>query len=88
MRNLVLATLAIGAVLAAAPSQAQTYDPHYPVCLQIFDDMVHYYYECAYRSMGQCQASAAGRAATCVVNPYFGRTPATPAVRHRRSHKH
>ena len=46
MRFLVLPILAVGAVYAAAPSQAQTYDPNYPICLQIYDDMVHYYFEC------------------------------------------
>ncbi len=88
MRSLVLAILAVAAVLVAAPSRAQTYDPNYPVCLQIYDDMVHYYFECAYTSMAQCHASASGRAASCVVNPYFGRRPAAPAVRHRRPHRH
>ena len=46
MRFLVLPILAVGAVYAAAPLQAQTYDPNYPICLQIYDDMVHYYFEC------------------------------------------
>jgi hypothetical protein len=38
----------------AAPAQAQTYDPRYPVCLQVYDDMVHFYFECSYTSMAQC----------------------------------
>jgi hypothetical protein len=33
-------------VTLAAPLRAQTYDPNYPVCLQVYDDMVHYYFEC------------------------------------------
>ena len=56
----------------ATPAQAQTYDPKYPVCLQIYQSMVDYYFECAYTSMPQCQASASGRNASCVVNPYYG----------------
>ena len=36
MRILALAILAIGAVSAAAPAQAQTYDPSYPVCLHVY----------------------------------------------------
>ena len=31
-----------------APAQAQTYDPAYPVCLQIYQGMTDYYFECAY----------------------------------------
>jgi Protein of unknown function (DUF3551) len=88
MRVLVLAILAFGAVHAATPAQAQTYDPDYPVCLQIYDDMVHYYFECRYTSMAQCQASASGRAAQCVVNPYFAKPIAKPAPRRKRPHKH
>ena len=56
----------------AAPAKAQTYDPKYPVCLQVFTgSMVDYYFECGYTSMPQCQASASGRSASCVVNPYY-----------------
>ncbi len=33
--------------------------------------MVDYYFECGYTSMPQCQASASGRNASCVVNPYY-----------------
>ena len=56
----------------APPARAQTYDPAYPVCLQIYQGIVDYYFECAYRTMAQCQMSASGRAAQCVVNPYYG----------------
>jgi Protein of unknown function (DUF3551) len=55
----------------ATPVQAQTYDPKYPVCLQIYQSMVDYYFECAYTSIPQCQMSASGRNASCVVNPYY-----------------
>ena len=78
MRQLVLVILAVGTIHFAAPARAQTYDPNYPYCLQIYDDMVHYTFECAYTSMPQCQASASGRNAQCVVNPYFPQTPAKP----------
>jgi hypothetical protein len=64
MRILALAILAIGMVLAAA----QTYDPAYPVCLRVRPD---HYYECRYTSLPQCNASASGRSAQCVINPYF-----------------
>ena len=80
MRVWVFAILSLAAAGAAAPAKAQTYDPNYPVCLQIYDDMVHYTFECAYTSMPQCQASASGRNAQCVVNPYYPKTPAKPPV--------
>lgn len=68
-----MASTVLAAMLSlAAPARAQTYDPKYPVCLQVFTgSMVDYYFECGYTSMPQCQASASGRHATCVVNPYY-----------------
>lgn len=92
MRVLALAIVALGAAYAATPARAQTYDPNYPVCLQVYQgSMIDYYFECAYQTMGQCQASASGRAASCVVNPYYhgGQRPGTPpVVHHRRHHYH
>ena len=73
-------------VCASAPVQAQTYDPNYPVCLQIYQGMVDYYFECGFTSMAQCEASASGRSAQCVVNPYY-RPHAKPGPRHKRSRK-
>ena len=78
-RSLALAALAIATVSLAGPARAQTYDPNYPVCLQIYQGgMTDYYFECAYTSMPQCQASASGRAAQCVVNPYYGKGKVAP----------
>jgi hypothetical protein len=81
--NLLCTVLIVGTISFAAPARAQTYDPNYPVCLQIYDDMVHYYFECGYTSLAQCAASASGRSAQCVVNPYY----AKPGPRKKRSHK-
>ena len=88
MRIRILLLLALGTIGMTMPAQAQTYDPSYPVCLQIYQGMVDYYFECRYTSMAQCAASASGRAAQCVVNPYPAKTPAKPAARHKRPHKH
>lgn len=71
MRIPALATLTAATVFVAAPASAQTYDPAYPVCLQVYQGFVDYYFECAYTSMPQCQMSASGRAASCVINPYY-----------------
>ena len=87
MRFLVLVILAVAAVQLVAPARAQTYDPHYPICLQIYDDMVHYTFECAYTSMPQCQASASGRSAQCVVNPYYAKAPIKPVPHKKRRRK-
>lgn len=77
--SLALAALAIATVSLAGPAQAQTYDPAYPVCLQIYQGgIADYYFECAYTSIPQCQASASGRAAQCVVNPYYGKGKVAP----------
>ena len=65
----------IAALLAASPVRAQTYDPSYPVCLQVYDGEGSYI-SCAYNSIAQCQQSASGRAAECMVNPSFAGAPA------------
>lgn len=72
MLKTAMSSTVLAAVLwFAPPARAQTYDPKYPVCLQVFQSMVDYYFECGYTSMPQCQASASGRNAACVVNPYY-----------------
>ena len=84
MRVLALAILATATVLTATPILAQTYDPRYPVCLQIYQRMTDYYFECAYTSLPQCNMSASGRAAQCIVNPYYAGGKATPRRKQRR----
>ena len=65
--------LGMGTILTAAAAQAQTYDPRYPVCMQVYSrdgSLIG----CGYTSMAECAASASGRAAQCFANPYFVRT--------------
>lgn len=85
MRLLILASLAAAASFAASQAPAQTYDPSYPVCLHVFGKVN--YYECRYTSLAQCNFSASGRSALCIINPYFaaGRVPG-PAVRYGRNY--
>jgi hypothetical protein len=72
-------------VFAAAPARAQTYDPAYPVCLQVYQGWNDYYFECGYTSLAQCNASASGRSAQCIVNPYYAaRKPVQQGRRDRR----
>ena len=82
MRIPALTILTIVTVLTAAPARAQTYDPAYPVCLHVYG-LGADYYECRYTSLAQCNASASGRAAQCVINPYFA-SGRLPAGRHYR----
>src|SRR5665213_1840912 len=56
MRILALAILAITAVSVAGPARAQTYDPHYPVCLHVYGPVS--YYECNYMTLAQCGGTA------------------------------
>jgi len=84
MRVSILAILVGGALGAATSVQAQTYDPNYPVCLQVYTGgFMDYYFECAFTNMAQCRASASGRAASCVVNPYYAGKGKSPARRKR-----
>jgi hypothetical protein len=70
MRAMACVALA-AAALAATPACAQTYDPAYPVCMQVYG--LQNYISCRYASMEQCRMLASGRAAQCIVNPYFAR---------------
>ncbi|MGY3514297.1 hypothetical protein ACVIQY_007272 [Bradyrhizobium sp. USDA 3051] len=53
MRRARFALLAIGLLLAGAPAHAQTYDPSYPVCMQIYGPVG--YFDCRYTSLEQCR---------------------------------
>lgn len=41
------------------------------------------YFDCTFASIPQCNASASGRPAMCVVNPYYA-----PAAPPRRAYRH
>jgi hypothetical protein len=85
MRSLVLAILAIATVSVAGPAAAQTYGRDYPVCLHVYGPIT--YYECGYTSLPQCALSASGRAAQCVINPYFANAQEPVGGPYRR-HRH
>ncbi|CAN7487241.1 DUF3551 domain-containing protein [Bradyrhizobium sp. LjRoot220] len=67
MRVLVLAMLAVSVTSSA---RAQTYDPAFPVCLHVWT-RGNNYYDCRYTTLPQCNATASGRAAQCIINPYY-----------------
>ncbi|MBW7968804.1 DUF3551 domain-containing protein [Bradyrhizobium sp. BR 10289] len=81
MRSTALALAATGALLVSATAHAQTYDPSYPVCMQIYGPVG--YFDCRYNSLEQCRFLAVGRSASCLVNPYYPQRRAAP--RSRRS---
>jgi hypothetical protein len=59
-------------ISTSLPTDAQTYAPNFPVCLRVYGPVN--YFDCGYTSLPQCNASASGRSAQCVVNPYFAST--------------
>lgn len=71
------------AVLSATPSFAQTYDAVHPVCMKVYDGPFGggEWVDCSYYSLAQCQATASGRAAMCVTNPYFAHARVPKAAR-------
>jgi hypothetical protein len=83
MRRLALVILAIATMPAAGPAAAQTYAPGYPVCLHVYGPVG--YYECRYMSLAQCNVSASGRSADCVLNPYVARAEEPSARPYRRT---
>ena len=83
--GLISAATVLGMLAVALPAQAQTYNPNYPVCMQVYAPFM--YFDCRFFSIPQCKASASGRGAQCVVNPYFaGDEPPPVRRRHRRAY--
>jgi hypothetical protein len=74
MRRLAWTILSIAA-FSCAPAQAQTYGTRFPVCIQTYEHEGGTYISCEYTSMAGCQATASGRAAQCISNPYYAATP-------------
>jgi hypothetical protein len=65
-----------GGLFAAAPAAAQTYDPRFPVCIEVYT-LDGSAIDCSFASMTQCAATASGQSARCYANPYAmqGRPP-------------
>jgi hypothetical protein len=78
--KLIFAILALATALVAGSVQAQTYDPNYPVCMHVYGDLEGDRMDCIFTSIAQCAATASGRSATCLINPYFA--PASGRRRH------
>ncbi|MBR1062792.1 DUF3551 domain-containing protein [Bradyrhizobium liaoningense] len=63
------------ALLIAGSARAQTYGGDAPVCLHVFGELEGERMDCIFSSFAQCRASAQGRPATCLTNPYFAQAP-------------
>ena len=74
MVNVVFGILALAMALIATPVQAQMYDPNYPVCMHVYGELEGERMDCIFTSLTQCAATASGRSATCLINPYFANT--------------
>jgi hypothetical protein len=59
------------AAICRAPAQAQTYGTSFPICIQTYEHEGGIYISCEYTSMAACRATASGRAAQCISNPYY-----------------
>jgi hypothetical protein len=80
MRNLAWLILS-GTMLTVVPANAQTYDPHFPVCMKLIVWGGGEYNDCSFTSLSQCPGAASGRAAQCMTNPYFAFSGTQPAGR-------
>ncbi|WGR69743.1 MULTISPECIES: DUF3551 domain-containing protein [unclassified Bradyrhizobium] len=67
----IVAISALVTLLVAGSARAQTYAGGSPVCLRVFGELEGERMDCIFPSFAQCQASALGRPATCLRNPYF-----------------
>jgi len=88
MRDSFGTALIFGALIVATPSHAQTFDPGYPVCMHVYSGASGGggdWYDCSFTSLPQCRATAAGRSASCDLNPYYAVNAPAPRSRHRRS---
>jgi hypothetical protein len=84
MKRIVFTMVMLSALAVFAPVSAQTYDSRYPVCMHVYGERIGDRIDCIFTSIAQCQATASGLPATCLVNPYFADTGEfAPPRRHR-----
>jgi hypothetical protein len=84
MRTVCSMILAVTTLVAAAPVTAQRYDPHYPVCRQVWKRGGVTWFDCRYTSWDQCVAEAAPSQGMCLLNPDFPQSQRGSPGRHRR----
>ncbi|MGT2436254.1 DUF3551 domain-containing protein [Bradyrhizobium betae] len=57
------------ALIGAGPAAAQTYDPRYPICMEVYT-IDGSSIDCSFTSIAQCAMTASGQSAQCYANPY------------------
>ena len=63
-------------IFSAEPTWAQTYDPKYPVCIEVLDSSGGRI-ECWFTSMEECKNGSTGTG-RCFANPYYRPPPPEP----------
>lgn len=84
MPRFALPLAALAMFTACTPAPAQTYDPAFPFCMHVFGDLEGERMDCVFSAWNQCTAAASGRAATCVVNPYYTAKKSAPGRRSKQ----
>jgi hypothetical protein len=84
--KLTFTILALAMAVIGTSAQAQIYDPSYPVCMHVYGDKGDRM-DCIFTSLAQCAATASGRSATCLINPYFAQA-STPTPRKKVAKKY
>jgi hypothetical protein len=84
--SLAFAIMTAATVLTAAPLRAQTYDPHYPFCLEGYA-VEGGNIDCRFTLLSQCNQSTAGGGGQCITNPYFAGAQAPAGARHARDRR-
>jgi len=88
-----LAGMAAALTFTVTPAQAEI---DYPVCMRVYGGGgaggLPSYDDCSFTSIAQCNMTASGLPAQCLVNPFYGvrGTPVTelPRRHHRQRHRH
>jgi len=76
MRALAGMIIGTAVILGAEPIRAQTYDPKFPVCMEVaIGDDSHI--DCWFSSMEQCRNGSTGTG-HCIANPYYKPPPPEP----------
>jgi hypothetical protein len=73
--RLIFAIAALAMAVIGSSARAQTYDPRYPVCMHVYGDLEGERMDCIFTTLAQCAATASGRSATCLMNPYSAPNP-------------
>ena len=69
MFKMIFIVAAFTTAVIAPPVSAQTSSANYPYCMHVYGERGGDQMLCTFITLGECKASAAGRSATCLINP-------------------